>query len=502
MRAFRCCSILAALAMAGCSAAHTEAPDSGRVDVDAGPPIDAQDPLLDDDAGTLVDSGTTAASTDVVTFTGSGRQQFGGAFAFADLDGDGLDDILLANRSNSDAFVPYRGGSIVILYGRSDRLAGALALASADAEIIGPPHETGDVYLARGDYDGDGIDDVAITFSGAPGEGGSLHILYGSSTRFTGMPFIENVGPTLTPAEDTPALRFGELVRRAGDVDGDGCDDLFVGLASTGSTGGATFVVLGSRTRWSGAATLAPSTTFTPSASGLAGFAFAGAGDLDGDGRDDVLVGEMDDGKLDLGVFYGPIASGTVSMASASAHIVTRSSTWIGILGGLDANSDGLSDFVVPGLAAPGGSMHLFLGSATRLSGRLGTSSAAVALLAAGDDANVGVGVSAGDVDADGRDDLLLGSPNYAAQLGRVDRVYGMPRSQGLAGADQVWLGQQRTYTEGVPGRDTYDEMLGSAVAQDGDFDGDGHDDALLGAASDVVPFGGQRVYFVYGAAR
>ncbi len=490
-----------ALALAACSAEHQALVDGG-----VSPPrgdawaleSDALGSLLEDDAGPLPDGGITAASMDVVTFMGSGREDFGGSMAFADLDGDGLDEIVLVGWTDT-------GGELDILYGRRDRIVGTLALSGADANVRIPPEENGEIYVARGDYDGDGIDDLVISVSGedaSPASVGALHVLYGAPTRLHGSSMIADVAATLVPAEADPSLRFGEIVTSAGDADGDGCDDILVGYAVAGSQGGRTIIVRGARTRWTGTSTIVPSTTFTPSDAGLAGFVLHGAGDLDGDGHDDVLVGEMDDAALDVGVFYGPIAAGTVAIADADAHVLSKSATWIGLYGGFDANADGLADFVVPGSASANGSVHLFLGNRARMHGQLGVASSDVTLIGATGDSNVGVGVSAGDADGDGRDDLLIGSPNASMQLGRVDRVYGMPRSESLASSDEVWLGQRFPYPDGLPSGRMYDEMLGEAVAQDGDFDGDGLADALLGAPSDLTPQGGQRLYLVYGAPR
>src|SRR5579859_4611589 len=78
------------------------------------------------DVGPLPDGGVTPPSNaDAVLYGQSTTQQFGDqGLLFADLDGDGLDDLVMANRANDGSTTPYRGGSVVVFYGRRARLSG------------------------------------------------------------------------------------------------------------------------------------------------------------------------------------------------------------------------------------------------------------------------------------------------------------------------------------------------------------------------------------------
>lgn len=445
---------------------------------------------LDDDAGTrAADRGALDDPADTpgwVELVGSGRQQFGEALAFADLDGDGLDDIILANRSNSDGHVPYRGGSVVILYGRRDRLAGTFPLDDADAEIVGPEHETSGLFLATGDFDGDGFDDVAVSVTDVgPSHEGTLHVIHGARERLHGTVLIESIAPALGGIRPV-------RVASAGDLDRDGCDDLLVG------GGGAARIVRGRRERWIGA--VSPAATI--SGSYFTGWSLSGAGDLDGDGAPDIVVG--DDARI--GVFYGPDLFRDRSLDDADARITIARVEWYGVSAGFDLDGDGLSDLVVPG----SGAVQVFYGSRVQWTGSLGPDDASVVLTGVQADERPGASTSAGDADGDGRDDLLIGAPNHGDEnapqglIGRVYRVHGAVAGGSLEHADGIWDGRVMPAPDypGPRGPDSYGEMLGLAVAQDGDFDGDGLADALLGAPGNLVPYGGRIVRLVYGARR
>ncbi len=167
-----------------------------------------------------------------------------------------------------------------------------------------------------GDVDGDGLDDLLV---GADGnrEGGSAA---GKAYLFLGSTLAARTASTiqLTNADfafigENADDRTGASVSPAGDVDGDGLDDLFVGAPGNddgGAWAGKAYLLLGS--------TLAASTSSTidlsqadfafigESSEDNAGTSVAGGGDVNGDGRDDLLVGapDNDDGGTDAGKAY------------------------------------------------------------------------------------------------------------------------------------------------------------------------------------------------------
>ena len=139
-----------------------------------------------------------------------------------------------------------------------------------------------------GDFNCDGYADLAV---GAPQSSGTtwygageVHVYYGSSTGLS-----STVGATLTGTADSG---FGASVHTAGDVDNNGCTDLIVGAPSSTITlpyDGAAYVYLGAA---DGLSTTGTQLTGSAAVTGFFGYAVAGTGDVDGDGYDDVIIGE------------------------------------------------------------------------------------------------------------------------------------------------------------------------------------------------------------------
>ena len=209
----------------------------------------------------------------------------------------------------------------------------------------------------------------------------------------------------------------GYSVSGAGDVDGDGLDDLFVGAPQNSAGGleaGAAYLVLGPVSRYVDLAVSADATLVGEEALDEAGCSVSGAGDVDGDGLDDLLVGarESDAGADDAGAAFlvlGPV-SGNVGLALADARILSGSPLErAGIVSDAgDVDADGFADVLVGASASSvGGAAYVLLGP---LSGTRSLSSAEARLVGEvpGDHGDKVSG--AGDVDGDGFDDLIFGS--------------------------------------------------------------------------------------------
>jgi len=354
-----------------------------------------------------------------------------------DLDSDGFDDFVIGAPGRfppAQPGVPAPGAAYVF-YGGKERLSGTMSLAEADAKLVGESDVdfAGLTIASAVDLDGDGRDDLVVSAPRDPEEGpaaGAVYILYGHKKRLSG---------TISLAEADAKLmgRRGDLagfrLDRAGDLDGDGSEDLVIGAPASVGFGGsgnpATYVLYGTRQRLRKAIELPDvAARLEPEEpDDRPGFGLAGAGDLDGDGLDDLAVGAdlEDTAGMNAGavyVFYGreDRLIETVGLGTADAKLIgeaagDRAGFGISIPGDLDG--DGFDELVVGAFlhddvnGTDAGAAYVFFGEVARLSGTVSLSAAPTKLLgeAAGDFAGFAVG-PAGDVADDGIDDLMVGA--------------------------------------------------------------------------------------------
>jgi hypothetical protein len=308
---------------------------------------------------------------DLVLVGESAGDQAGLAVASAgDVDGDGAGDILVG-AWGADVGGSFAGAAYLVLGPRW----GTVDLGTADARLVGeaPGDFAGQAVAGVGDIDGDGYDDVLVGAPGTASGTGTAYLLHGPLTGDVGLGSADAM--LSGEVEDDNA---GAAVAAAGDVDGDGNPDLAVGAYGYdygGSATGAAFILLGPV---SGAIGLASSDAVLVGehTDDNAGWSVAGAGDMDGDGQDDVLVGALreDSGGSAAGaayLVYGPIPS-LYDLASADARILGEAANdYAGacVAGVGDTDGDGKGDVLVgapyedDGGAYQGGSAYLVLGT-------------------------------------------------------------------------------------------------------------------------------------------
>jgi FG-GAP repeat len=377
-----------------------------------------------------------------------------------DMDGDGFDDFVIGAPGRFPPAQPGvpAPGAAYLFYGGKDRLAGTMSLAQADAKLVGESNVdfAGLAVASVTDLDGDGLTDLVV---GAPRDSaggsvaGAVYVFYGDTERLSGTLSLTEADARLVGA---PGDLAGFRLDRAGDLDGDGAEDLVIGAPASVGFGGsgmnATYVLYGGEGRLNGTTSL-PHTAarlVAEEPDDRLGLGLAGAGDLDRDGFDDLVVGAdlEDTGGSNAGaayLFYGRAdrLAGTLSVGTADAKLIgeaagDQAGLDVSIAGDLD--DDGFDELVVGafGHDAAGsnaGAVYVFFIEDARLSGLHSLSSASTKLLgeAAGDFAGFAVG-PAGDVTDDDTDDLMVGarfSDAGGTDAGAVYVLFGVPEACG-----------------------------------------------------------------------
>jgi len=458
--------------------------DDGDAGINPGAAEDCLDGLDNDCSGVVDDCALSAA--DLALYGPAAGAECAPAAA-GDSDGDGLNDLLVGCPGDSGT------GAVYLLLGP----ASGATLAGADAQLQGEaPGDLAGQALASGDVDGDGYADLLV---GAPGRDpantGVAYLHYGPLSS-------GSLGDGLTMEGSDPGDGAGEAVHIAGDVDGDGNHDLLVGAAGSdyvGADSGMAYLLFGPASPAS-ALSAADALLVSEAAGDELGYALA-SGDLDGDGSRDVLVGapgEAGDGTAAGAAYvvYGPFAGMTL-LATADAKLVGESDgdrAGCALSAAGDVDGDGYDDLLVGADQADGalGMAYLLLGAPSGTVS-LSSSDASFEGDGAGDELGAALAI-VGDVNGDGPADFLLGVPGLddgGTAAGAAYLVLGPATgSTSLSDADAMLTGEAAGDEAGG--------QLGGA----GDVDGDGFDDLLVGAAgNDSVAAEAGAVYLFVGSS-
>jgi cysteine-rich repeat protein len=308
-------------------------------------------------------------TADVILTGAAGGDEAGGALEVGDLDGDGVDDLIVGAPGNL--------GAAYVLYG--DTLASGRLDAVADAWVAGTEDgELGARLAILGDSNGDPHTDLAIAEPKASAlDAGAVHVVYGTAGRWTG---ALTAGTTLTGPSSLD--RIGIAMDAAGDVDGDGLADLLVG-----SNANRVWLLRGGAIWPSGRVDSLADTRFTGAFATAFGRGVHGAGDLDGDGLDDLVLGvpRDDTAAPDAGaawIVYGGDLPAEVVASDLEGEGAVQGPATLSY-----RNAGGIHGAIVRGDTA-----HHELGRQ----------------------------ITSGDLDGDGQRDLVFGAPDAEGSEGRV----------------------------------------------------------------------------------
>jgi hypothetical protein len=230
---------------------------------------------------------------------------------------------------------------------------------------------------------------------------------------------------------------------------------------------------------------------------GLAGNSVA-IGDLDGDGVEDMIIGEPDNDNGYVYIFYGgsqsDLVSGSMSVSDADATITGSAGAGYTVTTG-DFNNDGKDDLVITQCTGGcTGSVSIIYGSTTRLSGSSTITSLADATFTGSITEKLGHVLSAGDVNNDNYDDLLIGNDDQSGDPANTYLIYG--QSAQLSGTSTISSVADAIF-EGEFEEEIASEGAGRAIDMSGDINGDGFNDIIISAYAN----GGQvgKVYIIYG---
>lgn len=458
-----------------------------------------------------------------------------------DVNGDGFADLLVSAGRDNAGSVP--GGACVV-FGRAGGFDRDLDLSQLNGdngfEIIGETAAdiAGRSVSGAGDVNGDGYGDILISAFGRDINGdraGGAYVVFGAPGGFNaelelaqldGRNGFEINGET---AEDLA----GDAVGRAGDINGDGLTDIVIGAFGrdiNGSEAGAAYIVFGRRSGWTAnlnLSTLNGRNGFEingEAAGDASGGDVSAAGDVNGDGFGDLIVGGtgIDASGENAGGAY--VIFGREGGFAANLNLSTLNggngfqingaaagdrAGWR-VSGAGDVNGDGIADLLIGAESRDAGGVNA--GAAYVVFGRTsgfeanlnlsalnGTNGFQISGEAAGDGAGRSVS-AAGDINGDGFADVLVGAYGRdisGANAGAVYVLFG--RAGGFAAnLDLAAL----TSAEGFEiNGESADDFVGNSASTAGDVNGDGFADILLGALGrDVNGDNAGAAYLLFGS--
>ncbi|MEH2324089.1 MAG: hypothetical protein V7K32_11035 [Nostoc sp.] len=400
---------------------------------------------------------------------------------------------------------------------------------------INPDDRSGKVTSA-GDINGDGLEDLIIGADGADPNGdssGQTYVVFGSKKSFAAQFYLSTLNGTSGFAIN--GINAGDLsgnVSSAGDINGDGIDDLIIGAdgaSPNGITSGQSYVVFGSKKSFAAQFNLS-------TLNGTSGFAINGinpndslgtsvssAGDINGDGIDDLIIGASFASPNGSSSGQSYVVFGSKKSFAAQFNLTTLNGTNGFAINGInpddssgnvssagDINGDGIDDLIIGAPFASAkdfsGQSYVVFGSKKSFAAQLnlstlnGTNGFAINGINPEDRSGYSVS-SAKDINGDGIDDLIIGAPfadPNGDNSGQTYVVFGSKKSFAAQFNLSTLNGTNGFVINGI---NKDDGLLGDSVSSAGDINGDGIDDLIIGTnGADPNGTSSGQSYVVFGS--
>ncbi len=408
-----------------------------------------------------IDLGALSPASGFKIFGADNSDQSGWSVSDAgDINGDGFDDIIIGAINGAGlANAEFSAGESYVVFGKAGgftdidldplNFTEGFTIYGADAS-----DNSGNSVSSAGDINGDGFDDIIIGASNSAGiansevGAGESYVIYGKAGGYTDV----DLG-ALSSADGFAIYgvdvddKSGFSVSSAGDLNGDGFDDMIVGAyladSAAGVDSGESYVIFGKSGGFGDVdlGAIAPGDGFTITGGGSddqAGWSVSSAGDVNGDGFDDIIVGAIH-------------ASGVDDLKSSAGESYV-----------IFGHAGGFSDIDVSALT-PADGFTIYGADAEDRSGYSVS--------------------SAGDVNGDGYEDVIIGAigargdGNATRNSGEAYVVFG--KAGGIGDVHLSVISPTDWFT--IRGTDANDN-LGRSVSSAGDINGDGFDDIIVGA--------------------